>query len=167
MTSLDFLSLDLARAGEGHEPAPRSPLEHALRWAGTEIEDSSQMGKLEVRGQLDGADLPDGTESVRLSPTRALVLCPPNEVGRVRAELRERFGHVVDVTGALAGIRVRGEQLLRRLTDLDLDSLPAAGAVARVPAIVLRDGDAFRIFFAQEYGDYVVEVVLDTAKGLA
>ncbi|MBA2461601.1 MAG: hypothetical protein H0V45_07555, partial [Actinobacteria bacterium] len=71
------------------------------------------------------------------------------------------------VTTALAGIQVTGEQLLRRLTDLDLDALPAVGALARVPATVLRHGDEFRIFFPQEYADYVAEVVLDTAAGLA
>ena len=56
---------------------------------------------------------------------------------------------------------------MRRLTDLDLDALPAVGKLAEVPAVVLRDGDRFRIFFPQELGHYVAEVVLDTLDGLA
>jgi hypothetical protein len=70
------------------------------------------------------------------------------------------------MTGALAGLEVEGEQAVRRLTDLDLDALPAAGKVAEVPAVVLRDGERFRIFFPQEYGHYVAEVVLDVLEGL-
>ena len=56
---------------------------------------------------------------------------------------------------------------MRRLTDLDLESLPAAGAVAHVQAYVLRDGgDVFRLFFPQEYGHYLAEVVVDAAEGV-
>ena len=73
---------------------------------------------------------------------------------------------VVDLTGAFAGIEVEGETLMRRLTDLDLDELPAAGKVADVPAVVSRQGQRFRIFFPQEYGDSVVEAVRDIEKGL-
>jgi len=62
---------------------------------------------------------------------------------------------------------VRGETLMRRLTDLDLDALPAVGAVAHVQAYVIRDvGDTFRLFFPQEYGHYLAEVVIDAAEGL-
>ena len=55
---------------------------------------------------------------------------------------------------------------MRRLTDLDLDDLPAVGAVAHVPTIVLRNGEEFRLFFPQEYGHYLAEVVLDTLEGV-
>ena len=75
-------------------------------------------------------------------------------------------GTVVDVTSALAGVEVEEEQLLRRLTDLALDRLPAVGKVADVPALVARDGDRFRIFFPQEYGDSVVAAVRDVQDGL-
>jgi sarcosine oxidase gamma subunit len=74
---------------------------------------------------------------------------------------------VVDQSAGLAGLRVRGEGLLRRLTDLDLDELPAVGALAHVQAFVLRDDEeTFRLFFPQEYGHYVAEVVVDAAAGL-
>jgi hypothetical protein len=129
------------------------------------VEDLSRTGKLEVRGALDGADLP--YEVVRITLEKALVLCPYEECAAVRAALQDEIRSVIDMTGALAGLRVHGERLLRRLTDLDLDALPAVGVVARIEAVVIRDdGESFRLFFPQEYGDYVAAVVLDTLEGL-
>jgi hypothetical protein len=143
-----------------HEGAPAaSPLARALRGA-EGIADLSLLGKLEVRG---GA-VPPGPEVIRSSPERALVLCPLERRAEVRSTLP---GFVVDVTAAFAGIELTGERLLRRLTDLDLDALPAAGKVAGVAAFVARDGDRFRIFFPQELGDSVVELVRDAQAGLA
>jgi hypothetical protein len=55
---------------------------------------------------------------------------------------------------------------MRRLTDLDLEALPAAGKVAEVPALVLRDGPRFRIIFPQEFAHYLGEVVLDVLEGI-
>jgi sarcosine oxidase gamma subunit len=163
---LEFLSPGLARRDGGFEPVQRSPLERGLQAAPPDVRDLSATGKLEVRGELSGLEL-GGGELVRITPDRALVLCPPEEVERSIERLRAQRCSVVDMTSALAGIQVRGETLLRRLTDLDLGALPAVGAVARVPATVLRHDDEFRIFFPQEYADYVAEVVLDTAAGLA
>ena len=165
--TLEFLSPGLAGAGDAFEPVQRSPLERALRGAAAGVLDLSLTGKLEVRGALDGLELGGGAELVGITPDRALVLCPLEDVERHRLQLHAAGRSVVDLTSALAGIQVSGETLLRRLTDLDLDALPAVGAVARVPATVLRDGDEFRIFFPQEYADYVAELVLDTAAGLA
>ncbi len=160
MTHLDFLSPDLAAP----EAAWRSPLERALAHAPSGIEDVSRTGVLEVRGDADGLDA-EGTEVVRLSDDRALVLCDWERVAELRARLGDRG--TLDVSAGWAGIRLRGETLLRRLTDLDLDALPAVGPVAHVQALVLRDeDDAFRVFFAQEYGDYLAEVVLDAAAGV-
>ncbi len=72
----------------------------------------------------------------------------------------------VDVTAGFAGLEVEGERVLRRLTELDLDRLPAGGSVAHVTAVLFRDGERFRLFFRQEFGDYVAEVVLDARAGL-
>lgn len=163
MSELEFLSLDRIEASDGFEPAFRSPLERALRHAPLEVQDISRTGKIEVRGHVESLD---EEEVVRIHARRALVLCDYAEAAEVRARLGERFEHVLDVTSALAGVRVRDDRLLRRLTDLDLDALPAAGAVAHVPAIVLRAGHEFRIFFPQEYGHYLAEVIVDTAAGL-
>jgi sarcosine oxidase gamma subunit len=158
---LEFLSPDLAAA----EASWRSPLERALRRAPPEIADISLTGKLEVRGDVDELE-PDRFEVVRITPDRALVLCDFTRTGSIRDKLRQQF-LTIDVSGALAGLQVEGETLMRRVTDLDLDALPAVGPVAHVQAYVLRDeGQTFRLFFAQEYGHYLAEVVIDAAEGL-
>ncbi len=73
-----------------------------------------------------------------------------------------------DLTGGYAGFALRGEQVMRRLTDLDLARLPAAGPFARVQALVLRDeGDRYRVYVPQELGHDVVGAVLDAIEGLA
>ncbi len=72
-----------------------------------------------------------------------------------------------DVSGGWAGLAIEGERLMRRLTDLDLDKLPAAGPFARVNAIVLRDeGERFRVYVPQELGHDVAVAVLDAMRGL-
>jgi hypothetical protein len=158
---LDFLS--------PHKAAPeavwRSPLERALREAPPEIADISLTGKLDVRGDV-GSLKSRALEIVRLTPERALALCDFTKTGEIRAKLSEHF-FVIDMSAVLAGLQVRGETLMRRLTELDLDALPAVGAVAHVQAYVIRDGgETFRLFFPQEYGDYVAEVVIDAIEGL-
>ncbi len=166
MSTLAFLSPDRARRSDGFDPELRSPLARALATgvpAG--IEDLSlAYGKLEARGEGDAHGLE--AEVVRITPVRALVLCPYERTEALREELRRRFELVTDLTAALAGLRLNGVALLRRLTDLDLDALPAAGVVARVPALVLRSDEEFRIFFRQELGHYVASAVVDTARGL-
>jgi sarcosine oxidase gamma subunit len=158
---LDFLSPDRAEA----EARWRSPLERALEHAPAEIADISLTGKLDVRGDLDSFDA-KGAELLRITPQRGLVLCDFTKTADVRARLADRF-LVVDLSAALAGLQLRGEALMRRLTDLDLDSLPAVGAVAHVQAYVLRDEpETFRLFFPQEYGHYLAEVVVDATEGL-
>ena len=160
MSDLAFLSPDTARAGDGFEPRRASPLQRAL--ANTRsVRDLSLLGKIEVRGDVDAIDV--DAEVVRITPRRALVLCPYERCAEMRAQLP---GTVIDVTAALAGLEFEGEQALRRLTDLDPASLPAAGKVADVPGLVLRDGSRFRIFVPQEYGHYVAGVVLDVLAGL-
>nr|MBA3788159.1 hypothetical protein [Actinomycetota bacterium] len=126
--------------------------------------DLSTLGKLEVRGELDLAAV-DG-EVVRITPRRALVLCAAEAAPALAAQLG-----AVDLSAALAGLALHGEQLMRRLSDIDLDALPAVGSVAGVQCTVMRDesqagGDEFRLFFAQEYADHVAAVVLDAAAGL-
>ena len=105
---------------------------------------------------LDFLPWPAGAEAVRRSPLERALRGATADVRDVSLELPED----------LAGLVVRGERLLRRLTDLDLDALPATGMVSHVRATVMRDGDAFRIEFPQEYADHVAHVVLDTMAGL-
>lgn len=152
MTRLAFLSPHEAEA------APASPLAH-LRSAA--FSDVSALGKLEVRGGV-----PDG--AIPIGPDRGLVIVD----GDPRAE-RDRLTaagyRVYDLSSALAGLEIEGEQLMRRLTELDLDALPAVGSIARgTPAIIERTGPArFRLFVPQELAQYVAEVVDDQAEGLA
>jgi hypothetical protein len=161
VSAIEFLSPGEATS----EAVWRSPLERALRDAPPGITDISHVGKIEVRGDVGELQL-DGGEAIWITPRRALVVCDQNQVARIREQLREEF-LAVDMTAALAGLEVRGETLMRRLTDLDLDNLPAPGPIAHVQAVVLRNEDeTFRFFFPQEYGDYIADVVVDAAEGL-
>jgi hypothetical protein len=161
VTALDFLSPSRCEAG-----TTTSPLRRALDGA-TGVEDRSLDGKVELRGDVDGVSTLDDEELVRLSPRRGFVFTPHDP-----AEAVERFRAqgvlAYDATGGWAGVALDGERLMRRLTDLDLDALPAAGACARVPAIVLRDGgERFRVYVPQELGHDVAIAVLDALDGLA
>ncbi len=152
MTRLAFLS-----PHESDKPAV-SPLEGVPATAFTDV---SHLGKLEVRGGVPAGAIPIG-------PERALVVID----GDVRAE-RDRLTaegyRVYDQTAGLAGLEAEGEQLMRRLTELDLGALPVVGSVARgTPAVIERlDGERFRLFVPQELAQYVAEVVNDQAAGLA
>ena len=160
MTGLAFLSPGRASA----EAVWRSPLERALREAPPEISDLSLTGKIEIRGDLDSFDL-NGVELVRITPTRGLVLCDFTRTVEVLERLQGEF-LAIDMSATLAGLQVRGETLMRRITDIDHDSLPASGGVSHIQALVLRDGDTVRLFFGQEYSDYLAEVVIDAHEGL-
>jgi sarcosine oxidase gamma subunit len=157
--SLDFLSPALA------DPAPRSPLARAL--AGSDVRDLSLVhGVVDVRGDLAGHEM-EGVEIVRLAPERSLVLCPYADAPSLRSWLEGRGLVAVDLSGGFAGLEVEGEAVLRRLTELRLDRLPAVGAVGHVSTVVLRAGERFRLFFRQEYADYMGARVLDALEGLA
>jgi sarcosine oxidase gamma subunit len=167
--TLEFLSCRSAATAEFH-PWPRSPLDRALRAVppGIRLYDLSlALAKFEVRGDLDAVT---GAELIRITPQRGVVVAPAVDGEALEARLRGQVATVIDRTGALAALRIEGPQaatLLRRLTDLDLERLPAAGAVARVPALVRGGGEAYELFWPQEYGDYLAQVVVDSAAGLA
>lgn len=162
MSALEFLSPLPAESAE-FRPRLGSPLERALRYIspGLSLHDLSlEPAKFEVRGDLDA--ITEG-ELIRITSRRGLVL------GGSEATLRTQVAAVIERTGALAGLRIEAPDpvtVMRRLTDLDLERLPAVGAVARVPALVRRAGDAFELYWPQEYGHYLATVVIDTAEGL-
>lgn len=161
MSEHAFLSPGRASAGATW----RSPLERALRGAPPEVSDLSLTGKIEIRGDLDSFAA-KGAELIRITPARGLVLCDFTKTVGLLAELGETF-LALDMSATLAGLQVRGEAVMRRITDMDLDSLPAAGAVAHVQALVVRgSGEDFRLYFGQEYSDYLAEVVIDAVEGL-
>jgi hypothetical protein len=161
MSALDFLSPSRCATD-----TTTSPLRRALDGAAG-VEDLSLDGRVELRGDLDLVRPLADEELVRLSPRRGLVLTSHDP-----AEAAERFRVqgvlAYDASAAWAGVALAGERLMRRLTDLDLDALPAAGPFARVPAIVLRDeGERFRVYVPQELGHDVALAVLDAIAGLA
>jgi hypothetical protein len=160
--SLAFLSP--SRCEEG---TLASPLRRALEHADDEaVRDLSLQGVVEVRGDIDSVSPEPGEELVRLSPRRGF-LFTDRDPADVAERVRVGGALSYDASGALAGIALRSEQAMRRLTDLDLEQLPAAGPFARVTALVLRDDDGwFRVYVQQELGHYVAEAVLDALAGL-
>jgi hypothetical protein len=133
------------------------------RAAGEGVRDVSHLRKLELRGALDGIRPAPGEVLLRYAPSRALL------VGDGPGESPSFAGvRVYDMTAALAAFEFDGEDALRRLTDLEPAQLPAAGSIARGTwaLIEARAEGRFRVFVPQELGHYVVEVVLDTLRGL-
>jgi hypothetical protein len=162
VTALDFLSPSRCAPG-----ATTSPLRRALDGAEHKLVDLSLDGKLELRGDLDLVRPLEGEVLVRLSPRRGFLLTP-HDPAEAAERIRAQGVLAYDATGAWAGFALEGERLMRRLTDLDLDRLPAAGPFARVTAIVFRDeGERFRVYVAQELGHDVTMAVLDAVTGLA
>jgi hypothetical protein len=104
------------------------------------------------------------------SPLRRALAGAPVGIADVTSLVDERQVAALGVVAGVAGIEIdapEAERLLWRLTDLDLEALPALGAVAHVPGLVVREApDRFRLWFPQEYSDYVAEVVLDAWEGL-
>ncbi|HLF68742.1 MAG TPA: hypothetical protein VI503_05300 [Gaiellaceae bacterium] len=146
------LASPLARALDGVDPAL--------------VEDVSLQGKVEIRGDVDQVEPAYGEELVRLSPRRGFLLTEGDPVAAAE-RLRAQGALAYDVSAGYAGLALRGERLMRRLTDLDLDRLPAAGPFSRVAAIVLRgEGERFRVYVHQELGHDVAGAVLDAIAGL-
>lgn len=144
-----------------------SPLRRALEGADPEaVRDLSLERIVEIRGSVAAVAVGPGEELLTLSARRAFLFTgddPPDVVARVRASGALAY----DATGALAGLGVASEQVMRRLTDLDLQSIPTAGPFARVPALFRRGPDGwFHVHVQQELGHYVADAVLDAIAGL-
>ena len=131
-----------------------------------QVRDLSLEGIVELRGDLDRVAALAGEELVRLSPRRGFLFTGGDAADRAE-RIRGEGVLAYDATGALAGLAVASEQVMRRLTDLDLDSIPTAGPFARVSAIFRRGPDGwFHVYVQQELGHYVAEAVLDALAGL-
>ena len=151
-----------------------SPLRRALGREGwsaylrdpEQVRDISLEGVVELRGDVERVPKLTGEELVRLSPRRVFLFGV--EDGAAAVERARAAGVLAyDATGALAGIAVGSEQVMRRLTDLDLDQIPTAGPFAKVTAIFRRGDDgAFLVYVPQELGHYVAEAVVDALVGL-
>ena len=170
-SAADLLASPLSRALDTvPDPASGGDLDgrpDSLGEPGTQrLRDLSLEGKVELRGRIDMVNPAEGEELIRFSPRRALLLAEDDPV-EVVERMRAIGVLAYDMTGALAGLAFEGERVARRLTDLDLDRLPAAGMFAKIGAILVRDdGERFRVYFPQELGHYVAECVLDAIAGL-
>jgi hypothetical protein len=159
---LDFLSP--SRCAEG---TTTSPLRRALEGAdAAAVRDLSLEGIVEVRGDVADVSLGADEELVTLSPRRAFLFTeddPAVVVERVRASGALAY----DATGALAGLAIASDHVMRRLTDLELDGIPTAGPFAGVPALFRRGADgSFHVYVPQELGHYVADAVRDALAGL-
>ena len=105
------------------------------------------------------------------SPLRRALEHAPHGVSDVTAEVNAKDVAALGPAAGVAGIEIDAPyapRLVARLTDLDLEALPSIGAVAHVRALVARRRrNCYRIWFPQEYSDYLAEVVLDAWEGLA
>jgi len=156
--------LSPSRCAEG---TTTSPLRRALEGADpAAVRDLSLEGIVEIRGDVGAVTPGAGEELVRLSPRRAF-LFTDDDPADVADRLREGGALAYDVTGALAGMAIASEQVMRRLTDLDLARIPTAGSFAHVTALFRRGADGwFHVYVHQELGHYVAEAVLDAIAGL-
>lgn len=149
--------------------------------------DAGGLGEVVV---VAGGDLPalgtaargDGAWWCPVSPERLLVLAPPGHTRSLRTALEEAaagargLATVVDLTAGTVGIAVIGpgaRELLARLTALDLrpDRAPVGGfrpgAVARVPAMVLREGPRHYLVLAgASHGEHLWRAASDAGEGL-
>jgi len=142
--------------------------------------DVSHTGKIDIRGtkerineltanaQLGTARLHDGVWTLRLTQTRAVVLCDNDRV----SALSERIGYgATDMTCAWAGVVIGGRDVrdvFMRSSSLDVrpSTFPPGsclvGSVMRVGTILLNmDGERFAMFVGWEFGEYFWEAILD------
>jgi hypothetical protein len=126
-------------------------------------------GVVELRGAVDVFGAAAGERHVWLTDRRALVVVFGGPVRPVVERARAAGLRAYDVSAAYVAVPVEGETLLRRLTDVDPATFPAAGPVARdVPAVLLREADEWYLALVpRELADHVREVVLDLDQGLA
>jgi hypothetical protein len=149
------------------EGTTTSPLRRALEAADPQhVRDLSLDGIVEVRGDVSSVKPDSGEELLRLSPRRGFLFTGADQVAVVE-RLRVGGALAYDATGAYAGIAIADQRVMRRLTDLDLDSIPTAGPFAHVTALLRRGADGwFHVHVHQELGHYVAEAVLDALVGL-
>jgi hypothetical protein len=156
--------LSPTRSAEG---TVTSPLRRALEGADpAAVRDLSLDGIVELRGDVDAVPTRAGEELLRLSPGRGFLFTDDDPVDGV-ARARAAGVLAYDATGAYAGLAIASEQVMRRLTDLDLERIPTAGPFAHVTALFRKAPDGwFRVYVHQELGHYVAEAVLDALAGL-
>ena len=165
------------------EEAERERLRSTVGFA-----DMSHLGKVEVQGPQAGhlglgtVELADGAWWCPYTAQRAIVLCEPSRLPRLREDLADGAAaengpaSVVDVTTVFGALSVGGplaRELFARFTALDLrDAVTPVhgfrpGSVARTPGAVLRQSEQrWLMLFGAALGQYVWTVVADAAESL-
>lgn len=188
MSTLDFLAPSRCTDAKGFHPVARSSMHRRQAEAGATfaerggwivptslpneaqslanvgVADLSHLTKFESRPAGDPVT-GRGVIWYPLSQRRALCLCHQPELDAVREQLAGRLA--IDVTAAFSVLAVVGpeaETVLRRLTHLH--HFPSSGEVAHITAHVLKPADAYLLVFAQEFGHYLWDVVVDRAAAL-
>ncbi len=116
----------------------------------------------------------------RLASDEALVLAGAGQAARIERILGAdsgRCAHVVDITSAMAGVRLAGPAALdvvRSVTELDLrpSGFPnmtcAQTKVAEVYGMVVRvdagDLPAYELFFGRELGEYMWDALMEAGR---
>ena len=160
MSRLAFLSPSQAEPGVAVvSPLRRMPSAPASTTSRTSASSS-------CAAPLDAVEPAPGEELLRLRPGLGLLVT--GEPAAALARLEGPGVRAYDMTAALAAFEFTGDDVLRRLTELDPASFPTAGSIARGTRAVFDDrgGGRYRVFVAQELGHYVAEVVLDVLRGL-
>ncbi len=143
-----------------------------------------ELGTLDI-GHLRAQSLKtDSTESdvvlARLAADEALVLTAPNVAPHVAESLTQdadQCVHTVEITSALAGVKIAGPltyRLLGAVTEIDmsLDGFSnmtcAQAPVAEVHGTLLRnDMDgllSFELYFGREYGEYMWDALMEAGE---
>jgi heterotetrameric sarcosine oxidase gamma subunit len=114
----------------------------------------------------------DGVLAIGSGPGEWLLLGPagagPTLVERWRAERDDGLVTVLDATAGRTVLRIAGAPsgtALAKVCGVDLaataDGTAVRTSVARVPALVVRDGDGFLVVCERSFGQYLTEALLD------
>ena len=177
MSELTFLSVDRIEASSRFRPLKRSSMERRLREAGAQFsERDGWLVATRVPGEEDHVPkvrdvtheytVYEGDTEEDVDGPLALRL----PTGKAFVAGEEAPNGLLDLSAAYAALEIVGNgagTVMRRLTDLDLDELPAVGALAHLRAWVFRPEDErYLVFFPQEYGHYLWAVAVDAAEPL-
>jgi len=161
MSRLGFLSPDECASSV----ALASPLSGVD--LGGVVTELAHLRMLEIRGDIRTLEPADGDTLLPLGPSRTL-LVSERAVLAARDRIAAAGYRVYDMTAALTALELDGVDLLARLTELDPDTLPAIGSIARgTPALIeARGGERFRLYVPRELARFVAEVTVDMRRGI-
>jgi hypothetical protein len=105
------------------------------------------------------------------SPLRRALARAPEGIRDVTALVDPEEVRALGPAAGVAGLELEApfaRTVLARMTDLDPARLPTIGAVAHVRALVAHaGGDRYRLWFPQEFSDYLAHVVIDAWEGVS